>query len=189
MDAYLDPDFYQAYMETIADFIVAYNEALADTEFHCIGMQGNIANSAIVGPDFFDQYILPFEKRLVDTVKAAGKFVLYHNCGNARLLQASYLKMGIDIWETVAAPPQGDNDLKTAKEFFGDKLTLSGNLDQVDFLKRASLEEIDQEVTKLMQTGKPGGRYIFATSDYLEKNTPLENVKKVIEVAKREGKY
>jgi uroporphyrinogen-III decarboxylase len=189
MDAYLDPDFYQAYMETIADFIVAYNEALADTEFHCIGMQGNIANSAIVGPDFFDQYILPFEKRLIDTVKAAGKFVLYHNCGNARLLQASYLKMGIDIWETVAAPPQGDNDLKTAKEFFGDKLTLSGNLDQVDFLKRASLEEIDQEVTKLMQTGKPGGRYIFATSDYLEKNTPLENVKKVIEVAKREGKY
>ena len=59
----------------------------------------------------------------------------------------------------------------------------------MDFLKRASLEEIDQEVTKLMQTGKPGGRYIFATSDYLEKNTPLENVKKVIEVAKREGKY
>jgi len=40
-----------------------------------------------------------------------------------------------------------------------------------------------------MHTGKPGGRYIFAASDYLEKGTPLENVKKVIEVAKREGSY
>jgi len=97
--------------------------------------------------------------------------------------------MGLDMWETVAAPPQGDNDLKEAKELIGDSITLSGNLDQVNFLKKAALEEIEEEVTRIMNIGKQGGRYIFAASDFLEKGTPLENVKKVIEVAKREGRY
>jgi len=189
MDAYLNQEFYQAYMEKMTELMVESNNALADTDFQCIGIQGNIANAGMVGAVFFDKYILPYEKELAKAIQDAGKFTLYHNCGKARVLQESYVKMGLDMWETVAAPPQGDNDLKEAKELIGDSITLSGNLDQVNFLKKAALEEIEEEVTRIMHIGKQGGRYIFAASDFLEKGTPLENVKKVIEVAKREGCY
>lgn len=189
MDAYLNQEFYQAYMEKMTELIVENNNALADTDFKCIGIQGNIANAGMVGADFFDKYILPYEKELAKAIQDAGKFTLYHNCGKARVLQESYVKMGLDMWETVAAPPQGDNDLKEAKELIGDSITISGNLDQVGFLKKAALEEIEEEVIRIMHIGKQGGRYIFAASDFLEKGTPLENVKKVIEVAKREGRY
>ena len=189
MDAYLNQEFYQAYMEKMTELMVESNNALADTDFQCIGIQGNIANAGMVGAEFFDKYILPYEKELAKAIQDAGKFTLYHNCGKARVLQESYVKMGLDMWETVAAPPQGDNDLKEAKELIGDSITLSGNLDQVNFLKKAALEEIEEEVTRIMHIGKQGGRYIFAASDFLEKGTPLENVKKVIEVAKREGRY
>lgn len=189
MDAYLNQEFYQAYMEKMTELIVESNNALTDTDFQCIGIQGNIANAGMVGAEFFDKYILPYEKELAKAIQDAGKFTLYHNCGKARVLQESYVKMGLDMWETVAAPPQGDNDLQEAKELIGDSITLSGNLDQVNFLKKAALEEIEKEVTRIMHIGKQGGRYIFAASDFLEKGTPLENVKKVIEVAKREGRY
>ncbi len=189
VDAYLNHEFYQAYLEKMTELIVESNTALADTDFKCIGIQGNIANSGMVGDNFFDKYILPYEKRLVKAIQDTGKFTLYHNCGKARVLQKSYVKMGLDMWETVAAPPQGDNDLKEAKDLIGKSITLSGNLDQVNFLKKASLAEIEEEVTRIIQIGKPGGRYIFAASDFLERGTPLENVKKVIEVAKREGCY
>lgn len=189
VDAYLNHEFYQAYLEKMTELMVESNEALADTDFKCIGIQGNIANSGIVGDNFFDKYILPYEKRLVKAIQDTGKFTLYHNCGKARVLQKSYVKMGLDMWETVAALPQGDNDLKEAKDLIGKSITLSGNLDQVNFLKKASLAEIEEEVTRIIHTGKPGGRYIFAASDFLERGTPLENVKKVIEVAKSEGCY
>ncbi len=189
MDPYLNPDFYREYMETLTALIVKVCEVLADTDFDCLGIQGNIANAAMVGGKFFDRYILPYEQQVVDTVRQAGKYSLYHNCGKAKVLYSSYLKLGMDVWETVSPPPQGDNDLAEAKTAVGDKLILSGNLDQIDFLKKASLEEIDEEVTRIMQTGKPGGKYIFAASDFLEKGTPLENINKVVEVAKREGKY
>ncbi len=189
MDPYLNPDFYREYMETLTALIVKVYEVLADTEFDCLGIQGNIANSAMVGTKFFDQHILPYEQQVVDTIRQAGKYSLYHNCGKAKVLYPSYLKLGMDVWETVSPPPQGDNDLAEAKAAVGDKIILSGNLDQIDFLKNASLEEIDEEVTRIMQTGKPHGRYIFAASDFLEKGTPLENIKQLVDVAKREGKY
>jgi uroporphyrinogen decarboxylase len=189
IDAYLNQEFYQAYMAKMTELMLENNNALADSDFECIGIQGNIANSGVVGADFFDKYILPYEKKLVKAIQDAGKYTLYHNCGNARVLQESYVKMGLDMWETVAAPPQGDNDLQEAKDLIGGSITLSGNLDQVEFLKKASLKEIEEEVIRIMHIGKPGGRYIFAASDFLEKVTPVENVKKVIEVAKREGHY
>ena len=189
MDPSMNPGFYDEFMTTLTELMVKHYEVLGETESDCLGIGGNIANAAMVGAKFFDQYILPYEKQVVNTIRQSGKYSLYHNCGNAKVLYPSYLKLGMDVWETVSPPPQGDNDLAEAKAAVGDKLILSGNLDQIDFLKRAALEEIDKEVTHIMQTGKSGGKYIFAASDFLEKGTPLENIKQVVDVAKREGKY
>ena len=189
IDVYDDEDFYRYYMNSFTALIKRYNELLTDTDYDCIGIQGNIANSSIIGKDFFDKYVLPYEKELVSAIKKVGKPTIYHNCGKAKVLQRSYVEMGIDIWETVAEPPLGDNDLESAKKEIGKDLILLGNLEQVNFLKNASIDDIEKEVMRIMAIGKPGGNYIFGTADYLEKNTPVENIKKVVEVAVREGRY
>jgi len=38
------------------------------------------------------------------------------------------------------------------------------------------------------RVGKPGGHLIFSTSDFLEKGTPVENVKAMIKTAKEAGR-
>ncbi|NDL68542.1 uroporphyrinogen decarboxylase family protein [Anaerotalea alkaliphila] len=189
IDPYLDMGFYQAFMEKLTAMMTEYNAALADTELDCIGIQGNVANAGLMGVDFFEEHVMPYEKQIISAIKSNGTYTLYHNCGKAKAFQESYVKMGLDIWETVAEHPVGDSTLKQAKQSIGDRITLSGNLDQINFLKQASLEEVEEKVTEIMEIGKPGGKYLFAASDFLEKNTPLENVRKMIEVAKREGKY
>lgn len=189
IDPYINPDFYEAYMGRIAELEIEFNSALADFEFDGIGIQGNIANAGMVGRDFFNAYILPYEKRLVEAVSSEGKFTVYHNCGKARVLRKSYVEMGLTAWETVAGEPQGDNSLADAKREVGDRLVLIGNLDQVDFLKKASTAQIEERVEEIVNTGKPGGRYIFAASDFLEKDTPVENIAAAIRAAKRSGAY
>ena len=42
---------------------------------------------------------------------------------------------------------------------------------------------------EIVEAGKPGGRFIFSTSDYLEVGTPRENVVAMIEAAKEAGRY
>ena len=93
------------------------------------------------------------------------------------------------VWETVSEASAGDNNLAEAKAFFGDSLCLLGNLDQIHFLKTASANEIAEKTRQIVAEGKPGGYYFFSTSDFLEKDTPLANVRVMIDSAKEAGRY
>lgn len=189
MDPYINNEFYCRYMEKLTELSTEYSAALAKANGDAIGIQGNIANSASIGKKFFDEHILPYEKRLVEAIHQEGNFTIYHNCGKAKVLQGSYLDIGLSAWETVASYPQGDNDLEEAKKNVGQKLTLIGNLDQIKFLKTASETEVEEKVEQIINIGKPGGRYIFACSDFLEAETPLDNVTAAVKAAKHYGKY
>jgi hypothetical protein len=181
---YEDEARYRALMDGVANAMCDYCAALGETAIDCIGIQGHMAGGATTGPDYFGQFVQPYEKRVIDAIHAAGKFSVYHNCGCARPLYANYRELGMSVWETVSEPPRGDNQLADAKAALGDKICLLGNLDQVDFLKRAAPAEVAAKTRDIIAIGKPGGRFIFSTSDYLEKNTPRENVVAMIKAAK-----
>ena len=186
---YEDESRYNVLMDSVAESMRAHCALLAECEIDCIGIQGHMANGVTTGSDFFRKYVQPYEKRVIDAIHGAGKFSVYHNCGCARSLYANYRELGMTVWETVAEPPRADNDLSEAKAVMGDRVCLLGNLDQVDFLKKATPQEVAAKAREIVQVGKPGGRFIFSTSDFLEKNTPLENVIAMIEAAKDAGRY
>ncbi len=186
---YEDEIAYRAFMDRLTEAVCQYNLALAGTQIESIGIPGNMANGAVVGPRFFGSFIQPYEARLIGAIHEAGKFTIFHNCGCATALYPNYRQLGITVWETVAEAPQGDNRLVDAKNALGDRICLLGNLDQVHFLKTASPDEVAIKTRELVLAGKPGGKYIFSTSDFLEKNTPRENVVAMIEAAKAAGSY
>lgn len=188
-EPYLNEPFYRDFMSRLTDAIVDYNLAIAETDVECVGLQGNMGNGALLGPDFFRSYVQPYEQRVLDAIHGAGKFTVYHNCGCAKALYSNYAEMRMTVWETVSEKPQGDNNLAEAKAALGDKLVLLGNLDQVYFLKTATPEEVAERTRRTVEIGKPGGRYIFSTSDFLEKNTPRDNVVAMIEAAREAGRY
>jgi hypothetical protein len=186
---YGDESQYRALMDGVANSMAGYCHALGETELDCVGIQAHIAGGATTGPDFFREFIQPYEKRVIDAIHAGGKFSIYHNCGYAKSLYPNYHELGMTVWETVSEAPHGDNVLAHAKTALGDKICLLGNLDQIDFLKRATPDEVAAKAREIVRIGKPGGRFIFSTSDYLEKSTPRENVIAMIEAAKDAGRY
>lgn len=189
LDPYDDEDLHAALMGRMADEMANYCTAFGSTGIDCIGIQGHMANSRTVSADYFRNYIQPYEKKMIDSIHAAGCFSVYHNCGFASSLYENYRELGMTVWETLSESPQGDNVLANAKAVLGRDICLLGNLDQIYFLKTATTEEVAQRTREIVQTGKPGGRFIFSTSDFLERNTPLENVKAMIETAKESGVY
>lgn len=189
VDALSEEDYYEDYMNFFAELVASDHEIFADSEFDCVGIQGNIANGGMMGPDYFEEYVLPYERKAIDVLRQGKKPTIYHNCGKAKVLYPVYKKLGITVWETISEDPQGDNVLAEAKEYFKDDLILFGNFDQVHFLKEAEPEEIEKRAYDLMMTGKKGGHYIFACSDYLEIGTPLENVKALLKGARAASRY
>ena len=189
MAPYLDETVYHALMEKLTQHMITYNRPLIEGGADAIGMQGHIANAGSVSPDYFMSFVFPYEKLLIDAIHGAGAYTVYHNCGYARAFYPCYRELGMSLWETVSEPPQGDNDLAEAKRVLGDRVCLLGNLDQLRFLKTATPAEVDIKAREIMRTGKPGGRYLFAASDFLEKDTPLENVRAMLRAAEEESVY
>lgn len=189
LDPYDDESLYRQFMDRLTREMCAYNHALASTDVECVGIQGHMANSRTISPDYYRRYILPYEKQVVEAIHEGGAFSVFHNCGFASTLYDCYRDIGMTVWETISAPPQGDNDLARVKEALGGDLVLLGNLDQIHFLKTATPEQVAEETRRIVEVGKPGGRYIFSTSDFLEKGTPRENIVSMIEAAKSAGRY
>ena len=189
MDALCEPEYYDAYLSLFASLIRQSNEVFAESCFDAVGLGGNIANGAMLGSKLFDEHILKYETAALEPLQTAGKPTVYHNCGCARLLYDSYCKLGVTCWETIAEPTRGDNDLAQAKQILGKELILIGTFDQVDFLKSATAQEIYEKAAEQVRIGKPGGRYIFAASDFLEGGTPLENVKAMLDGARSAARY
>jgi uroporphyrinogen-III decarboxylase len=189
MDTFDMPALYAALLSKLSDQMAVYNAYLAETDVECVGVQGNIANGAMFSSDFFAEHVEPYEKPVIDAIHANGAYTVYHNCGAARQLYPNYKRMGFTVWETVSEAPVGDNTLADAKSFFGESMCLLGNLDQIEFLKTASPEAVEDRTRSVVETGRPGGHYIFSTSDFLEKGTPIDNVKTMISAAKEAGRY
>jgi uroporphyrinogen-III decarboxylase len=176
-------------MDTLTRHMIAYNIPLVEGGADAIGIQGHIANAGSVSKDYFMEHVCPYEQRLIRGIHESGAFSIYHNCGRARAFYPIYGELGMTLWETVSPPPQGDNDLAAAKADIGGRICLLGNLDQIRFLKTATPKEVDEATREIVRIGKPGGRYLFAASDFLERNTPVDNVKAMLTAAADEGAY
>ncbi len=189
LDPYINPEFYKRMieyfsnrmLETIRQFIKAGADII------CCG--GNVGNASMTGPKFFKEFVLPYEKKIAKLVKDSGAFYLYHNCGDAAALLDYYPQIGMNIYETLTPAPYGDTDLDDALVKFDKSITLSGNIDQVSFLKNASPEEIREEVRKVLDKVKKRGNFILATTDYFSEQTPYENIFAFAEAGMEYGKY
>ena len=118
-----------------------------------------------------------------------GLYHVYHNCGDAKKLLPLYSGIGMNMYESLTPPPYGDTDLETALNVFNPDIILSGNIDQIHLLRYGSNEEIEEAVRKTLELAKKRGRFILATTDYFNENTPADKVAVFAEAAARYGRY
>jgi uroporphyrinogen decarboxylase len=145
----------------------------AGAEFISIG--GNEANGATTGPAYFRRYVLDYELQLMQSLHALGTRGIYHNCGRAALLLPILHEIGMDVYESLTAAPFGDTDLETATRVMHD-VALMGGIDQIDFLRKATPAQVTDRVRQVAEIAARHARFIIGTSDYINENTPVENL-------------
>jgi len=184
----IDYDFYERLMNFAMERILDYTRAIdeAGPDVHCIG--GNVPGG-FLGKETYEKYILPFEKKYITIVQENGTPAMYHNCGQIMNLVESYKKLGIRIVEPFSPPPLGDADLKKAKEIVNGEYIILGGVDQVNVIQKGTIDQVKKATEETVKIGKPGGKFILQSADFLEYGTPVENVKAFIETGKQYGEY
>ncbi|MFH1927047.1 MAG: uroporphyrinogen decarboxylase family protein [Chloroflexota bacterium] len=188
MDPLVDEVFYREMMEYFLGCVIKRVRKMIKYGPEVIEIGGNLATSA-VGPDFFSKYVLPYEKRLIDEIHEVGCFTEYHNCGDAARIMHLYNELGTDAWGYVTPPPFGDVDLDEALRVIRPGMVLRGNIDQVDFMVKATPEKIKTRVRDLLLKVKPRGNWILSTSDFWLDGMPYENVSAFAEAGLEYGRY
>jgi uroporphyrinogen-III decarboxylase len=188
MDAYVDPDFYNAMMEYFTQRQIASCIQFTQAGADALTFEGNIANGSMVGPRYFEENILGYEKKIIQTIQEKGSFVLYHNCGDTNTMFSVYNLLGLDALETLTEKPFGDTDIDNALSILDKTVTVIGNIDQIEFLRTASPSEIRTGVKRLLDKFKER-KFILGTSDYISEGTPYENIRAFHDAGREFGEF
>jgi hypothetical protein len=187
-DPHADEGFFREMMEYAVERIIRRDHKMVEAGADVIEVAGHLVGS-MAGPHFASTYVMEYERRVVKAIRGMGALVIFHNCGDAAKVMHLYNDLEINCWGYLTPPPFGDVDLDEALRVMRPDLALRGNIDQVEFLVKASPEDVRTKVQELLQKVKPRGNWILSTTDFFFDGTPYRNIEAFAEAGKEFGSY
>lgn len=167
LDFFDDPTFVRDLFEFVVELELAFAKAQIEAGADILGL-GDAAAS-LVGPQIYEEFVLPYEIRMVEEIHAMGGRVRLHICGNtSKSLEAiGSLKadlVDLDSMVSVAA----------ARKAMGHDQVLTGNIDPVAVLRNGTPESVTAAIARCHQ--EAGGRYVVAAGCEVTRDTSHANV-------------
>lgn len=164
-------------------------EMMLDAKPDCI-LLGASGTLTLSNPELVRRFCLPSIQAITAMAKQAGVPTMLHSCGkSAALLEMLYAETDLNCINPLEEPPMGDVTLKECKRKYGDRLCLMGNLNTTDVMLRGSPEDVERAARKAIDDAGAGGGFILSTGDQCGRDTPEENLFRLVETAKTYGKY
>jgi uroporphyrinogen decarboxylase len=141
-------------------------------DFICINSDYGYNRGPFISPEMFAEVVTPYLTKIVAAIHELGVKAVLHSDGDLRLILEQLVSTGLDGYQSI--DPQGSMDIAEVKRQYGQQLVLMGNV-QTSLLQEVDDLRIRESVRYAMTHGKPGGRYIFSTSNCIFKGMPLES--------------
>ncbi|MHA1112532.1 MAG: uroporphyrinogen decarboxylase family protein [Promethearchaeota archaeon] len=142
-----------------------------------------------MSPNNYQEYVIPWMRRICDTAHKGGLKVILHSCGVVYKLLDDLINAGVDAmhpFEPTTANPE--YDIFKLKEKYGDKLCFIGNVSPQDLSDKDPLF-IKSYTKKLIKNIAPGGGFILSSGHSINPAVKLENFLAMRETLTKYGKY
>ncbi|MCB9137394.1 MAG: hypothetical protein H6642_03505 [Caldilineaceae bacterium] len=164
MNFIIDPAKTHAILERLTESSVTWAVAQARHGVDAVLISSAFVGGPFLSPKMYREFVVPYEKEVVDAVKATGVPVYTHTCGSIGDRLEFMLESGTQGVDTLDPPPLGNTELAVAKPLIGDRVFIKGNMNAVELLEAATEEEIVAHAAERLRIGKPGGGYILSTA-------------------------
>jgi uroporphyrinogen decarboxylase len=184
MDFHDHPAFVHELLTAIADYNIAQvREALKhDIDAVYFGDDWGQQHGLQMGPRKWREFILPQLRRMYGVVRAAGKFVMIHSCGDVDELFDDLLAAGLNCFNPFQPEVM---DVYSLLPRYRGRLAFHGGLSTQKTLPFGTPDDVRRETRRLLALGADGG-YIFAPAHDVEGDVPLENMLAMIEVLQQQ---
>ena len=174
MNLIMKPEVVKIMIDKVAEYTRNYTDAVIEAGADMLFMGDPAASTNLLSPDMFREFAKAPLKQQVDAVDVP---IMFHICGKV-------LPIAKDMVDVGAAMLSIDQDVEVAdiRKDVGDEVVIGGNMDPIQFIAKQSTEGVRQ---KALENFKDGGEnFILVPGCTIVPDTPLENVREMIEVAK-----
>jgi MtaA/CmuA family methyltransferase len=174
-DFYDDPAFVRDLFEFAVEMETRFAQAQIASGVDIIGV-GDAASS-LVGPQIYNEFVWPYQVKLVGAIHAAGGLVRLHICGNTTPIVGPMGKLGCEIVDLDYPVP-----MDHARREMGPDQVLLGNINPVKVLRQGTPESVRAALADCHRAAGP--RYIVGAGCEIPRDTPHENVLAMTEFAR-----
>jgi MtaA/CmuA family methyltransferase len=175
LDFFDDPQFVRDLFEFVLAMELRFAQAQVEAGADLIGV-GDAAAS-LVGPHIYQEFVWPFEKRLIDGLHALGTRARLHICGNTRFALEGMGRLGCEIVDLDFLSP-----IAEGRAQMGPRQVLLGNVNPVEVVRNGTREDVINAVAECHRQAGP--RYIVGAGCEVPRDTPHENVRALAEYAR-----
>jgi hypothetical protein len=181
------PKEVQQLVEDMTPFYERLVQILAASPAEAVMMGANY-DDTITYPPLFKQHILPWLQRWADVLHAGGKVFMSHCDGENEGLLDLLAASGIDVAESVCAPPMVQCSLTAMRRAFGDKITIFGGVPSVALLEDSMTEdEFEAHMRALFAEIAPGNRFILGVSDMVPPDAKWDRLVRIAQMVDEWG--
>lgn len=189
MAFYTNPELVLRVHQIVLDYQLRYINNAVDAGAETIFIVGDWAykNGPMFSLEHFNKFVLPPFKSMVQEAKKRGVYVMKHTDGNCWPFLDDIVEAGVDCFHPV--DPMADMDIGEAKQKYGDRLCLMGNVNCASTLSFGTVEEVRQETKEVIRKAGIGGGLIVASSNSIHSAVKPENYVEMVRTIKEYGRY
>lgn len=190
-----EQDFARAMLEKIAVYCKQlmghFLQELGDNvDIIKIGDDLGTQESLMISPKMYREIIKPVHADLISFIKARTKAkVFFHSDGDVAPLIEDFIEIGVDILNPIQTSAGSMSDLPSIKKRFGNNIVFCGGIDSHRILPYGSVEDVRQEVRRVIQILGPGGGCMIGAVHTVMDDIPAENVLALVDAVKEFGHY
>ncbi len=183
-----DPDAVKEEAQAGADKAIRRNRQLAEAGIDCLLLCSDYCFNAgpFLSPAMFEEFIQPYLYQIIDAARRDGQYAIKHTDGNIMPILSQMVECRPHALHSL--DPMAGVDIREVKRLVGDQVCLCGNV-HCAAMQTGTEQEVIDSATYCLTHGKPGGGYIYCTSNVPFKGLPAERYQLVLDLWKKHRAY
>ena len=139
-----------------------------------------------MSPEMFSQFVTPYLKDIIAAIRARGGYAIKHTDGNIMPIIDQMVDCNPHALHSI--DPMAGVDIRLVKEKYGNRVALCGNV-HCAAMQTGTEQDVIDSAEYCLKYAKPGGGYVYCTSNVPFKGLPLERYQLVLDVWKKYREY